>query len=282
MATTDLLRRVAILKRNPQYAQLLPHSDFVELASQVLTAFKTLQDAVADGRLKGEQGEPGRPGAQGAPGYSPIKEFESVVRGYEHRFVEFASEIEAKLAEIKSGEDGKDAEITPELMGRVAEMASALVELPDFESLVTTEIGRNGLAIIDAVRLSPENWQIDDVEGLQQRLDELVRYVGTASGGTIGKQQVYNWIRAAVSDGTIPTSSGAGVTSGATAPLTAPDVAGQLYVDTTNKRLFISFGAETFEDWRYVATTANPGAESIGLEDGSILTSEEGDVMVYE
>jgi hypothetical protein len=186
MATKDLLRRVAILKRNPQYAQLLPQQDFVALAADLVEAFKNLQKGITDGRLKGDKGE---------PGYSPVREFESAVGGYERRFSGLVREVETKLTAIRDGRDGKDAEITPELVSQVAEMATEMVELPDFESLVVTEINRNGLAIIDAVRLSNEKWTQADIEGLQERLDELARYMGSVSSGTIGKQQVYGFFR---------------------------------------------------------------------------------------
>lgn len=186
MSSQDLMRRIAILKRNPQYAQLLPQEDFVRLAADLLTAFQTLQKAIEANKLKGDKGE---------PGYSPVREFESAVGGYERRFSGLVREVETKLAAIRDGRDGKDAEITPELVRQVAEMASEMVELPDIESLVVTEINRNGLAIIDAVRLSNEKWTQADIEGLQERLDELARYMGSVSGGTIGKQQVYGFFR---------------------------------------------------------------------------------------
>jgi hypothetical protein len=196
----------------------------------------------------------------------------------------FASELTRLERKIPTRTDlsGIEAEIRA--------IQAALVTVP-------TEITANPTAVRDALELLQpgDKLAIEAIENLRDELDELrkrptgdvvggprvLRYLADVNVEGITNGQTIAW-NSTTSKFEAATAGGAGVTSGATAPLTAPDVAGQLYVDTTNKRLFISFGAETFEDWRYVATTANPGAESIGLEDGSILTSEEGDVMVYE
>jgi hypothetical protein len=190
MATKDLIRRVAILKRNPQYAQLLPQQDFVALASDLLEAFKTLQKAVLDGRLKGEKGVDGR------DGYSPIREVESAIGAFERRFSALASQVEEKLASVRDGKDGKDAEITEELKDELADMARALIELPDFETLIDQRIPENAAAIRDGLEsLVGENrLSVEAIRGLQEQLEQLAQYAAS-NGGTIGKQQVFSFFR---------------------------------------------------------------------------------------
>ena len=245
MATKDLLRRVAILKRNPQYAQLLPQQDFVALAADLVEAFKTLQKAVSDGRLKGDKGE---------PGYSPVREFESAVGGYERRFAGLMRQVEDKLAAIrngKDGRDGKDAEITPELVRQVAEMASEMVELPDFPTLITQEPGaiRNALELLQG----DDRLSVASIRGLPERFDELVRYVGAASGGTIGKQQVYAFIRQAVSDGTIPAGGSVTVET----PTGTVNSVNAAFTVTAIPKWIVSDGTTYYENAGYTRSSLN-------------------------
>lgn len=74
------------------------------------------------------------------------------------------------------------------------------------------------------------------------------------------------------------------ISSGAGSPSTTPARVGAMYVDTTNNRVFFGFGTTNYEDWRYVATTANPFApDSMAYEDGTNnMIFEDGENMVYE
>lgn len=115
--------------------------------------------------------------------------------------------VQEALQNIRNGDDGI---VTEAEIQRAAEVALGMLELPDFDALVSEQITSNNEAIRDALELlSGENRykvEIADVQGLQAALNELAQ-IRAAQGGTIGKNQVYNFIRQAIADGTI-TSAG--------------------------------------------------------------------------
>lgn len=120
---------------------------------------------------------------------------------------ELEAQIQQAIANIRNGEDGI---VTEAEIQRAAEIALGMLELPDFDALVTEAITSNGPPIRDALELlsGDERYKVEiaDVQGLADALTRLSQ-VRTSQGGTIGKNQVYNFIREAIADGTI-TSGG--------------------------------------------------------------------------
>lgn len=77
------------------------------------------------------------------------------------------------------------------------------------------------------------------------------------------------------------------VTSGDGAPSSTPSAVGDMYLDTTNNRTYFAFGTTDYNDWRYVATTANPytppAADNMVFEDGvNNIIFEDGNNMTFE
>ena len=207
MDTKEILRKAALLKRNPDLANVIPNSEIIALVTDVLGAFTNLQKAVSDGRLKGEKGEDGKTPVAGKdyPSFEQVdKTLADSLKEYSREYAKFQSDVQQAIDRASKLKDGKNAEITPEIIDEVAQIASSLVDLPDFDNLVTTEINRNGEAVRNALELliGDERYKVElaDVQGLEKILQELAQ-IRSVTGGTIGKQQVYGFIQQAISDG---------------------------------------------------------------------------------
>ena len=196
MNNKDLLKRLLLLKNNPKLAEMLPQAEILTYIMQLMSAFSTLEKAVSDGRLRGEDGR------------TPIAELNQALSVFNTRFDALVSRVEGKLATITNGtdgEDGKDAVITDELKQEIADLALGMIELPDFDTLIKTTFTINPQAIRDGLELLQDEERLD-----ASAIKGLEKYIKTQiiDGGTIGKQQVYGFIRQAVADGLI---SSAGV-----------------------------------------------------------------------
>lgn len=207
MDNKEILRRLALLKANPALAETIPQAEVLKMVQDVVSAFNVLKTAIETNKIKGPAG------------YTPVadkdypslnrynKTIERTITNLETNYSYALDAIEKKLATLK---DGKDAVITDKDKAEIAELAYSLISLPDFEELVSTEITRNSTAIRDALELlqGDERYKVEipDVRGLEEALNQLAIIRGN-SGGGIGRTQVFEFIRQAISDGTIPTGS---------------------------------------------------------------------------
>lgn len=141
MNINDLTKRLLLLKANPKLAEMLPQAEILAMMTDVLTAITQLKKTIEENKLRGEKGETGSPGA---PGFTPRpeidyptnKQFKEALKAFESQFKALDKTIKAKLADVQNG---KDAQITPELIAEVAELAKSRIELPDVALLVAVE-----------------------------------------------------------------------------------------------------------------------------------------------
>jgi len=216
MDRTLAVKKVKAYIKNPDIIKEPSMIEMADLVVLVLNAVQQIEGAIKEHRLDGK---------------TPVKDVEYlgkesalklITKGLNDALARVdetlgskAQEVDALVQEsLQRIRDGNDGIVTEEEIQRAAEIALGLLELPDFDALVTTQITSNGDAIRDALELlSGENRykvEIEDVQGLADALNQLAT-LRTANGGTIGKQQVYNFIRQAIADGTI---SAGGVSDG--------------------------------------------------------------------
>jgi hypothetical protein len=116
---------------------------------------------------------------------------------------EIKDEVQKTLKSIKpeKGTDGKDAQVTPDLIERIVTEAVDRVPLPVFpyETIKAVSDTQDTLTVVK-----------EDVEDIKEDIEELKKEpkVVYQQGGTIGKNQVYKFIAQAVEDGTIPAGGG--------------------------------------------------------------------------
>jgi len=213
MDRTLAIKKVKAYLKNPELIKEPTMGEMADLVVLVLTAVQQIEGAIKEHRLDGK---------------TPVKDVEYlgkesalklITKGLNDALARVdetlgskAQEVDALVQEsLQRIRDGNDGIVTEEEIQRAAEIALGLLELPDFDALVTTHITSNGDAIRDALELlSGENRykvEIEDVQGLADALNQLAT-LRTANGGTIGKQQVYGFIRQAIADGIITTGGG--------------------------------------------------------------------------
>lgn len=279
MSKLDTVKKVMLYQKDKSgFVKEPTISEMADLVVLVLSQVKVIEDAIKAGRLDGK---------------TPIKDVEYMSResaikmltqavnealnNEEDKFIgrvegKFNSKvyqsektrdeavngaierINQKLSEVKDGV------VTEAEIRRAANIALGMIELPDFASLIKENV--DGETVRDALALLTGDKryqvQIADVDGLADALAQ-VSQIRANGGGTIGKQQVYNFIRQAIADGIITSGAGTGDVVG---PASAVDsnFAG---FDTTTGKLLKDSGSK-----------ASDFAPALGADDNYVTDAE--------
>jgi hypothetical protein len=226
------LHKLKAYEENPELVKEPTSAEVASLVVLVLSQVGVLEQAIKDGRLDGKTPEADK----------DFMSKESALRMLTDAVNSKMSEVDVTVELVKKNSqdavleaiaqirNGDDAVISQEQIQQAAEIAQSLIELPDFAKLVTTEITSDGASIRDALELfakEEDKLSIESVGFLQERLDELKKAIVTTQGGTgtIGKQQVYGFIRQAIADGTIGSSGVEALVAGTNVTIDATDPA---------------------------------------------------------
>jgi len=211
MATIDTIRRLQAFKKNPSMIKPPENDELAELVLEVMTHVQAVNKMVAEGKMRGEPGTPARnlvPDVDYVSAKTAQKQLNDVVSNFEAdlraKGAVLESRVRKALDNIRSGDDGI---VTDEEIERAATLALERVKelLPNVEEKITA----SPQAVRDALELlqGDERLRIEDIHQLAEALEELrvfVRNIAMTRGGNgIGKNQVYDFIRQAVADGTI-------------------------------------------------------------------------------
>lgn len=220
MSRTQILNKLKAYKKNPEVFAPLTTNELADLVVVVLSQVNAIEEAMKSGQLSVTK--PLTDAVNQA-----IREYQvrcsqltdaveaskrDSKRVIDQKADELSSEIESALKRLNERvQEVKDGIVTEEEVQRAAEMALSMIELPDFAPLISEQITANPQALRDGLELlsGEERYKVEiaDVQGLTEALDQLAR-IRSQNGGTIGKQQVYGFIRQAIIDGVI-TSGGA-------------------------------------------------------------------------
>ncbi len=180
---TDLLKRLAILQKKPELAEILPQAELIAMMSQFVSAFEELKKAIETNKLKGDKGEPGVT-PQAGKDYPSYQQVETAIQSYlavfETNFTTLEKRAQLVIEKVR---DGKDAEITQEIKDEIADAVRALIELPDFDQLVELTIQarpdlvRNGL---ETITKEEDKLSIDAIGYLREELDRLDKKGGVS------------------------------------------------------------------------------------------------------
>ena len=207
----DTLRKLNLSLSNPDLVKDVSPNELAEMVVVVLSQVKVIEQAIKDGRLNGTSPVEGKDFVGRSEATKMLTDaVNSAVAGFDSKMAKTGSQLEkqvqAALANIRSGDNGI---VTEEEIGRAARMALELIELPDFEAMVQTEITTDGFAVRDALELlngddKLEQSAVKDLkEDLAKLWDEVQKKsAGNGVGGT-SKPAVYRFIKDAIADGII-------------------------------------------------------------------------------
>ena len=187
----QLLRRLELYRREPEVVKPLDSGELAELLLIVLDYIKSTDKNVKAGVLKGEKGDPGRDGKPLVPGKDYMTLHEQKVR-----MREMFERAKQEIRDGIDGKDGKDAEVTEEQIQEAAERAFQMIQLPNFEALITQE----PQAIRDALELLQDDERLDAkaIKGLEDELTKIRNATDNAMRASVGGTNK-NWVNQRVS-----------------------------------------------------------------------------------
>lgn len=206
MDIQKLLKRLALAQQNPDLGISFSNEELTTVVATFLKVNQKTNELIEKGKIKGADGYTPKAGKD----YLTPEQQEQFMRSaLEVALAKHDKEIQSRLAQLQNGLDGKDAEITDEMLAEIAEKASKLISLPDFKELMQVTVNASPEEVRNALELlqDEDKLEMSAIKDLDKTLEEiknLVFNISRGSGGTIGKQQVYGFIRQAVTDGTIP------------------------------------------------------------------------------
>jgi hypothetical protein len=255
MSNLDAVKKVMMYQKDKSgFVKEPTIKEMADLVVLVLSQVKVIEEAIKAGRLDGKtpikdvdyiSKDSALKMLTQAVNYALNNEEDKFINRVEGKFnskvylseknrdetvIEAIERINQKLHEVKDGV------VTEEEVQRAAQLALGMIELPDFSNLIKDNL--DGEAVREVLsRLTGDKRytvQIADVNGLAQALSQ-VSQVRSNSSGTIGKQQVYGFIRQAIIDGII-TSGGTTTFLGLTdTPATYASQAGKLLAVKTGE-----------------------------------------------
>lgn len=196
MNEAQLLKRLQLLKKRPDLAKELSPTELAELVVVVLGYAKNINQQIEAGKLKGEDGK--TPVAD--KDYISLKRAEKLINSLMQDAIDSQTKWIKKIikgedgktptreeimAIIDSMQIGKNVEITPELVSKLADRVTGLIDLPKFNEI----INRNPDIILKVIKES--KLKIDDIEnlpetieGLEKKIDNIKTQQGGSQGGT--------------------------------------------------------------------------------------------------
>ena len=213
----NTLRKLNLYRQNPDIVQPLTNGELADLVVVVLGQVDIIDKAIKDGRLDGVTPVEGKDFVGRTEATKMLADaVNSAIAGFDSKMAKTGSQLEKQvqeaLANIRSGDNGI---VTEEEIGRAARMALELIELPDFEAMVQTEITTDGFAVRDALELlngddKLEQSAVKDLkEDLEKLWTEVMKKGATGGVGGTSKPAVYRFIKDAIADGTIGSGGGA-------------------------------------------------------------------------
>jgi hypothetical protein len=212
MLKTNTLKKLRLYKADPEIVNEFTPSEIADISVLIINQIGVIEKAIREGRLDGKTPQPDKDYLSKETALKMLSNaINDVISRFDSELGQKGSQLDKAVSEaITRLQNGKDGIVTDAEIERAATLALSMLELPDFDALVTEGITSNGEAVRNALELllGEDRYKVEiaDVQGLEKLLNELAQ-IRTANGGTIGKQQVYGFIRQAIADGVITTGS---------------------------------------------------------------------------
>lgn len=205
MSKADILRQLQAYKKNPDVFKEPSNAQIAELVVPILKAVEVIDQMLKDGKLHGKTPQADKDYLSEATQRQMIKE------ALDRFLTDTEEAIEAKTADLeKRVSERLDALADGPEIQLIAELASALVELPNFERLVSDRLTANPEAVRDSLELIVEEDEklaqtaIQNLpEDLKQLQEQIARVNQQLQGVGTSRHVIDSVIAQRVADGTI-------------------------------------------------------------------------------
>lgn len=179
MSIISIIKKLKAYEKRPDLYQEPSSSEFVQLALLVLRALEQIQEEIKQGKLKGETP---KPDVEYLSKNSALQMLNDAWQTLESKVKE---DITKKLNTLQ---DGKDAEITEDIIKKIASEVLKELELPDFDEIVVKNITKNPQAVRDALELLQEQEQLDAkfIKGWEQEINKIKNQVSSIVARRLG------------------------------------------------------------------------------------------------
>lgn len=171
----SILEKLRLIQENPGFYNGLTAEEQAEIFLFLLQPKKLFQKPKV---VKGKDGEDGK---------TPVKDIDYLSKENSLKFLDdIQKTVEKRLEAVTNGEDGKDAEVTPELIEEIIYEVTSRIEIPEYTPYDDTKLTET----VENLALDHEELR-DEVEKLKNLPREIV-------GGGGGAQ--VNWVKKYVTD----------------------------------------------------------------------------------
>lgn len=173
----SILDKLKLIQENPGYYNGLTAEEQAEIFLFLLQPKKLFRKPKV---LNGKDGKDGK---------TPVKDVDFLSKERSLKFLDdIQKQVETRLESIVQPENGKDAEVTPELIEDIVLEVTERVDIPEYVPYDDTSIKES----IDAIALDHEELR-DEVEELKKLPRQVI------NNGSGGGAQV-NWVKSYVTD----------------------------------------------------------------------------------
>lgn len=198
MSKADILRQLQAYKKAPDKFKELSPTQLAELVLPVLRAVETIDQMLKEGRLDGKTPEADK----------DYLSLSTAKKGIEEALNRYLSDVDRELGEraeslektvlerISALRDGENGLVTEEEIQRAAQLAFDLIELPDFDALITERFTANPEAIRDSLELLQGDERLDKsaVKGLDELESDINQRIGAVAAGGVSRNTVRSMI----------------------------------------------------------------------------------------
>ena len=167
-----LLQRILTYKQRPDIAKPLTVEELTTAFAELFAIVKATNQAIEAGKVKGKDGSTPQSDIDFMSMTTAQKMLEQLFNSKAGEFDTVSSEaIDALQKRLDTVRDGLDAEVTEAQLDEAAKRASLLIEMPDFNSLITAEPSaiRNALELLQG----EDRFDVKGVRGIDEIVEGL-------------------------------------------------------------------------------------------------------------
>lgn len=182
------IRKLHAYSKNPELIKEPTMPELADLVIVVLGAVSQIEKAIKEGRLDGKTPEADKDYISAQTAKTMIRsELDNMLAQADSVLSQTATEMDKRVQQaLQNIRNGNDGIVTDEEIERAAQMALSLIEVPDFDALVTKALTENANATrdgLESIKEEEDKLNIEAIGHLRKELDEIKKEGGKQAGG---------------------------------------------------------------------------------------------------